>query len=196
MLFASGDLQYSPPIGSAIAEQGDGPIGQRRLRGIGEEALLNAGTTSKARSVYLPLARDVTPDALAVFDFADPSLVTGARETTNVPSQALYLLNSKFVADQAKKLSQRILDAYPGGPNAAVAARLEERVLYAYWIVFNRPPDGVERQAAASFFSKFPNSWANGDKATPGLKDAEAVDAAWTSFCRALFAAGEFRYVN
>lgn len=196
MLFASGDLQYAPPIGSAIAEQGDGPIGQRRLRGIGEEALLNAGTTSKARSVYLPLARDVTPDALAVFDFADPSLVTGARETTNVPSQALYLLNSSFVADQAKKLSQRILDAYPGGPNAAVAARLDERVLYAYWIVFNRPPDGLERQAAANFFSKFPNSWAKGDKSAPGLKDAEAIDAAWTSFCRALFATGEFRYVN
>lgn len=196
MLFASGDLQYSPPIGSAIALQGDGSIGQPRFRSLGDETLLNAGTTSKARSVYLPLARDLTPDALAVFDFADSSLVTGVRETTNVPSQALYLLNSKFVADQANKLAQRILDAYPGGPNAGVAARLDERVLYAYWIVFNRPPDAAEKQAAMSFFTKFPNSWAKGDRPVAGLKDPEAMDAAWTSFCRALFAAGEFRYLN
>lgn len=196
MLFASGDLQYTPAVGSPIALQGDGPIGGPRSRGIGEESLLNAGTTSKARSVYLPLARDMTPDALAVFDFADTSLVTGTRETTNVPSQALYLLNSSFVANQSKKLAGRILAAYPGGANAGVAARFDERVLYAYWIVFNRPPDATEKQAASSFFTKFPNSWAQGDKDVPGLKDAEAMNAAWTSFCRALFAAGEFRYLN
>jgi hypothetical protein len=196
MLFASGQLALDAPIGSAIANQGDGPIGLARFRGISEETLLNSGTSSNVRSVYLPLARDMTPDALAVFDFADSSLVTGTRETTNVPSQALYLLNSRFVAEQAKRLAKRIADAYPGGPNAAAAARLDERVLYAYWIVFNRPPDAMEKQAAANFFTKFPNSWAKGDQAVTGLKDAEAIEAAWTSFCRALFAAGEFRYLN
>jgi hypothetical protein len=196
MLFASADLQYSPPVGSAIALQGDGPIGQRRFRGMSDETLLNAGATSKVRSIYLPLARDLTPDALAVFDFADSSLVTGTRETTNVPSQALYLLNSDFVADQAKKLSKRITDAYPSGANAGTTARLDERLLYAYWLVFNRPPDAAEKQAATNFFVKFPNGWAKGEKAMPGLKDAEAIDAAWTSLCRALFAAGEFRYLN
>jgi Protein of unknown function (DUF1549)/Protein of unknown function (DUF1553)/Planctomycete cytochrome C len=196
MLFASGDLQYTPPVGSAIALQGDGPIGQPRFRGMSDETLLNAGATNKVRSIYLPLARDLTPDALAVFDSADSSLVTGTRETTNVPSQALYLLNSSFAADQAKKLSKRITDAYPNDANAGTAARLDERLRYAYWIVFNRPPDAAEKQAAITFFTKFPNSWAKGDKAIPGLKDAEAIDAAWTSFCRALFAAGEFRYLN
>jgi hypothetical protein len=196
MLFAGGDLQYSPPIGSTIALQGDGPIGRPRLRGMSEETLLNSGAASNVRSVYLPMARDMTPDALAVFDFADSSLVTGSRESTNVPSQALYLLNSSFVAEQAKKLAKRITDAYPGGPNAAVAARFDERVLYAYWIVFNRPPDAAEKQSAMTFFTKFPNSWEKGDKRVAGLKDAQAVEAAWTSFCRALFAAGEFRYLN
>ena len=196
MLFASGDLQYSPPIGSPIALQGDGPIGQPRFRGMSEETLLNSGSTSNVRSVYLPLARDMAPDALAVFDFADSSLVTGTRETTNVPSQALYLLNSRFVAEQAKKLAKRITEAYPGGSNAGTAARLDERLSYAYWIVFNRPPDAIEKQAAGNFFTKFPNSWAKGDKASSGLKDVEAIEAAWTSFCRALFAAGEFRYLN
>jgi hypothetical protein len=196
MLFASGELELTPPVGSAIAMHGNGPIGGPRFLGMNEESLLNAGTNSKARSVYLPIARDVAPDALAVFDFADPSLVTGTREATNVPSQALFMLNSEFVAEQARKLAERITQAYPGGPNAGSAARLEERVLYAYWIVFNRPPDAVEKQAAAAFFMKFPNQWTKDSKAGAGLKEIEAIKAAWTSYCRALFAAAEFRFLS
>jgi hypothetical protein len=197
MLFASGQLELTPPVGTAVAMHGNGPIGGPRFVGMNEESLINAGATSKVRSVYLPVARAVEPDALAVFDFADSSLVTGTREATNVPSQALFLLNSDFVADQARKLADRVTQAYPGGPNAGAAAHLEERVLYAYWIVFNRPPDAVEKQAAAGFFIKFPAQWSKDAKpAAAGPKDGDAAKAAWTSFCRALFAAAEFRYLS
>jgi hypothetical protein len=48
------------------------------------------------------------PDALAVFDFAEPGFVSGSRETTNVPSQALFLLNSPFIATAAQKLGGAI----------------------------------------------------------------------------------------
>jgi hypothetical protein len=51
------------------------------------------------------------PDTLAVFDFAEPSLVSGRRETTNVPSQALFLLNSPFIATAAQKLGERVMAA-------------------------------------------------------------------------------------
>ena len=57
-------------------------------------------------------------------------------------------------------------------------------------------PDAAERQAASAFFSKFPSNWSKGDTSAPALKDAEDVKAAWTSFCRALFASAEFRYLN
>ncbi len=33
---------------------------------------------------------------LAVFDFADPDMVIGKRAVTNVPAQALLMLNSPF----------------------------------------------------------------------------------------------------
>ena len=39
------------------------------------------------RSLYLPIIRDQLPDVLDLFDFAEPSLVTDDRETTNVPVQ-------------------------------------------------------------------------------------------------------------
>jgi hypothetical protein len=203
ILAASGQLEGTAPAGNALANNGEGPIIQRRGlagggRGFGtdEDTLVNSGGATFVRSVYLPIARDVTPDALAVFDFVDSTLVTGTRETTNVPAQALFLLNSSFVAQQSGKFAERVMAAYPGGPNAAAAARLDERLRYAYWLVFNRAPDATERQAAASFFAKFPSNWAKGDSSSSGLKDAEDVKAAWTSFCRALFASAEFRYLN
>jgi hypothetical protein len=194
MLSMSGALELKPPVGSLVARAGDGPIGGPRFRGISQEQIVNAG--GNFRSVYLPVPRDVLPDALAAFDFAENSLVTGARETTNVPSQALYLLNSDFVTAQAQKLADRVLAAFPGGPNAGVAANLDQRVAHAYWLTLARPPDAAERQAAMTFFAKFPSNWSKGDKSAPGIKDAGDVKAAWTSYCRALFGTAEFRYLN
>jgi len=36
----------------------------------------------------------------------------------------------------------------------------------------------------------------HGQDGTAGVRDATAAKAAWTSFCRALFASAEFRYLN
>jgi hypothetical protein len=195
MLTVSGQLDLQPQPGSIIARAGDTPIGgPRRGFGLSEESLIKAN--GNARSVYLPIARDLVPDVLAVFDFSEPSLVTGARESTNVPSQALYLLNSDFATTQAQKLAERLAIAYPGGPNGGVAANLDQRITYAYWLTYGRAPDAVEKKASADFFSRFPSNWKKGDGSSPGLLDAEGMKAAWTSFCRALFASAEFRYLN
>ena len=131
-----------------------------------------------------------------MFDFAENDLVTGARETTNVPSQALYMLNSAFVTEQARRLAERVIAAYPAGPNGGASANLDDRVKWAYWLALGRAPDPVERQAAATFFGKFPANSSKGDTRSTGLRDAGDVKAAWTSFCRALFASAEFRYLN
>ncbi len=195
ILSVSGQLDLNASVGSLIAREGEGPIGgPPRLGGIVEEKII--GAAGNQRSLYLPVARDVLPDALAVFDFPEPSLVTGARETTNVPAQALYMLNSSFVGTQAEKMAERIMAGYPGGPNAGVAMNLDQRLVYAYWLAFSRAPDQAERQAASNFFARFPSNWSKGDKSSAGMRDASDIKAAWTSFCRALFASAEFRYLN
>ena len=207
MLFASGDLYPGVRIGSLIADNGDGPIGGPRPRGNGGGffgGLRPPGTdeddiqqaAGNYRSVYLPIARDVAPDSLSAFDFVDSTLVNGTRDATNVPSQALYLLNSEFVAEQSRLLAERVLKAYPGGPNAGATANIEARTTYAYWLVFNRQPDAAENQAAANFFTKFPSTFAKGGQSVNGVKSGDAITAAWTSFCRSLFSAAEFRYLN
>ncbi|MEQ1860205.1 MAG: DUF1553 domain-containing protein [Chthoniobacteraceae bacterium] len=178
ILAASGQLDLRPPIGSPIAEHGNGPIGQFKQfpgAGVPEDALVEAGARTNARSIYLPIARELLPDALAVFDFAEPGFVNGTRETTNVPSQALYMLNSPSIANAAQKLAERVTATYPG---------IDQRMQLAYWLVFSRGPSEAERQAASSFFAKFPGT------------TTDATTAAWTSFCRVLFASAEFRFLK
>ena len=198
MLSASLQLDLTPPVGSLLAQGGDAPIGGPRFRpgGITEDQLINSGGTTNVRSVYLPIARDVPPDALAVFDFADASLVNGDRDTTNVPAQALFILNGDLSAKAARKLAERVMGAYPAGPNGGVGANLDQRVALSYWITLGRSPTPNEKTAAWNFFQKFPSNWGKGDKSAAGMKDAEDVRAAWTSFCRALFATSDFRYLN
>ena len=193
VLAASGQLDLRAPIGSPIAERGNGPIGQFQQfpgAGVPEDVLVEAGARTNARSVYLPIARELLPDALAVFDFAEPGFVKGSRETTNVPSQALFLLNSPFIATAAQKFGERVIVAHPG------PAGFDQRVQLAYWLAFSRAPSDAERQAASDFFSKFPGAPAAGDIRTASILSPSTETAAWTSFCRVLFASAEFRYVQ
>jgi hypothetical protein len=182
MLAICGQLDLRPPLGSPIAEHGNGPIGQFKQypdAGVPEDVLVEAGNRTTVRSVYLPIARELLPDALAVFDFAEPGFVTGSRETTNVPSQALYMLNSPFIASVAQKFAERVIATYPANANNSDA----QRVQFAYGLVFSRSPSEAEQQATSDFFAKFPTTNAS-------------ATAAWTSFCRALFASAEFRFLN
>ena len=82
------------------------------IRDNGPEAKLIRERTeaSLSRSVYLPLLRGIVPPTLEAFDPVDQTLVSGQREATTVPSQALFLLNSAFVRKQALALAERLLD--------------------------------------------------------------------------------------
>jgi hypothetical protein len=198
-LAISGQLDLRPPLGSPIAERGNGPVGQFKQfpgAGVPEDVLVEAGARTAVRSVYLPIARDMLPEALAVFDFAEPGFVSGSRETTNVPSQALFLLNSPFIATAAEKMGQRVMSAYPAAPNGGGAANLDQRVQFAYWLVFCRAPSDAERKAALDFFAKFPSASPAGDVRAVSTASPDAANAAWTSFCRVLFASAEFRFLN
>ncbi|QEL19174.1 PSD1 and planctomycete cytochrome C domain-containing protein [Limnoglobus roseus] len=170
MLTASDQLDPKPPVGSAVAVAGEGPIGSTGgfIR-INEDTFQNA--TANYRSVYLPVVRDLLPDALAVFDHPDSSHVCGAREVTNVPAQALYLLNNEFVAAQARKFADRLL--------AMPSATTNQRIERAYVVAFGRRPTKNEATAAATYLTR----------------NRETKDA-WGKFCLALFATAEFRYLD
>ncbi|MEQ2006343.1 MAG: DUF1549 domain-containing protein [Limisphaerales bacterium] len=184
MLHAAGRLDLKAPVASVVLTMGDQPIDGPNRPGM-SDAMLNTDNTH--RSVYLPIVRDREPEVLDLFDFPDASLVTGKRESTSVPAQALFLLNSPFVAEQADALANRLLRWQSGGVSADETAQLKERVDVAYWLTLTRPPSANELKAAQDFFAKF----TGGKPASPALQAA-----AWTSYCRALFASAEFRQLN
>ncbi len=156
MLFVGGQLAAEPPVGSAVARTGEGLALFVRVAG------LDASDTH--RSVYLPVVRDQVLESLALFDFADPSLVTGERATTTVPAQALYLMNSPFVIRQAEALAER-LRAIEGG-----RCRQVER---AYRLAFARPPTDEERDRALAFLATSPHARRGPTRrARPGRRSA------------------------
>ena len=65
------------------------------------------------RSVYVPVFRNRLHELLAIFDFPDPNLSVGRRNTSTLSTQALYLMNNPFVIEQAQHTAERLLEKYP-----------------------------------------------------------------------------------
>ena len=143
MLVAAGDLDVNRPEGSLI-----GRLGDRNAALLGfAKGVPSDLDGSRHRSVYLPVVRDRLPDVLELFDFAETSLVTGHRETTNVPTQALYLMNSDFVTARAESLAKLVADR----ERDAAVRTVFERCL-------SRQPDADELELARSFFEQLDQS--------------------------------------
>jgi Protein of unknown function (DUF1553) len=176
ILLASGKLDLTPPEGSAVTELGDGEYG----RG-GSAQDLAAGDNH--RSVYLPILRNAVPEALQLFDFAEPSMLVGQRQITNVPTQALYLMNSDFVTENSDALAARLLGD----------AKLDDagRVDMTFQLVLTRPASDTEIERALAFIQRASDAM----KAAKPNDDKLAIHA-WSGFCQALFGSAEFRYID
>ena len=61
------------------------------------------------RSIYTKITRMEGAKFLETFDAPTPMVTRGARDVTNVPAQALTLLNDPFVILQAEALARRVL---------------------------------------------------------------------------------------
>jgi hypothetical protein len=179
MLAASGTIDLKPLHGSVVANVGDGYIG----RGLRPESFTDV--KANYRSVYLPVVRDFVPEAMDIFDFAEPSLVVATRDVTNVPGQALYLLNNDFVREQATAMAKRVMET----PNLTAP----QRIALAYQMALSRPPTETERARAEAYLAEAASDL------QPGGQRADTNEGAvksWSTFCQALFACAEFRYLK
>ncbi|MDG2222862.1 MAG: DUF1553 domain-containing protein [Rubripirellula sp.] len=172
MLAVSGQLDLQRPTGSTVTALGD-----QLVRGIPTSKIQ---PPSNHRSVYLPIVRDYVPELFDLFDFPSPSLVSGGRSVTNVPSQALYLRNSVFVTEQAKHAAQRLLAS-----NEAVND--EQRIDLAMRWALCRATTVAEREAALRMIQQI-------EQADPKGQGSSEIDA-WTAWFHTLFTTAEFRYL-
>ncbi|SIN76472.1 EF hand [Singulisphaera sp. GP187] len=174
MLAISGELKLEPPQGSPVARAGEGNTAPLQRFGGNYDLRLTC------RSVYLPVIRNHFLESLALFDFADPSLVIAQRATTTVPAQGLYLLNSPFVIRQAEALADGLLRDVPNDG---------DRIAEAYLRTIGRPPTAQEQRAARAFLEG-----ESGDGSPRRPAGSEPGRAGWAAFCQALFASAEFLY--
>jgi hypothetical protein len=122
------------------------------------------------RSVYLNVRRNFLSPLLLAFDFPAPASCIGRRNVSNVPAQALTLLNDPFVLDQARRWADRALarDASPTG-------RLDN----LYRDAFGRLPTARERAESLAFLEK------------QGMSNPQS----WADLCHVLFNAKEFLFI-
>ncbi len=142
-----------------------------------------ANYNAPRRGIYLPIIRNALYDMFQAFDYGDPSMVNTRRSTTTVAPQALFVMNSPFVIEQARSFSQNLRVAVPQSD--------ADRIKAAYLRAYGRPPSPAEIKKAlgyiAAYASRLPA--ANTDPAARS-------ELAWASFCQLLLASNEFIYVN
>ena len=134
-------------------------------------------TTVSRRMVYIPLRRSNLPTLLNLFDFGDATIPLDKRPLTNVAPQALFMMNSEFVADRARNVAQSLLD----DAELSDSARIER----AYLRTLNRRPDAEETDTGLTYMAGLKTRFAS-------ITDLQA----WQSLCRILIASNEFVYVD
>lgn len=135
------------------------------------------------RSTYLPVIRSSLYNVFQIFDFADPSTLNGHREQTTVAPQALFMLNSKLVADASRLLADSLLAEKALGDSG--------RIEKLYRAAYGRLPTVTERVAAGTYLERFAARLAE-----RGAKPEDNRLKAWQSFVRTVLAANEFIYVE
>lgn len=129
---------------------------------------------TKPRALYTKLDRNKIPEMWDIFDFPNPNLVSGVRNTSTVPTQALFLMNDPFVIKEAETAAKKILQ------NKDLTA--EERLNLAYKITLGREPEQQEKSLALNYIEQHNN----------GDDDPEA----WAGIMHSLYASIDFRYLN
>ena len=114
-------------------------VAGRLERGVGGPPFeLAAVPSSPRRSLYAYVSREEPSALMRAFDFSNPEEHTPQRQLTTVPQQALFLMNSPFLAEQARAVAA----ACDGSPEAVDC--IHRRVL-------GRLPDDSSRKEAREF---------------------------------------------
>lgn len=99
------------------------------------------------RSIYVPVVRSALYEVFQAFDFADPSVLSGQRDTTTVAPQALFMMNGRIAAEASRGLAERLL-AIPDIDDAT-------RVTQLYEQTYARPVRLEETRRATEFLAQY-----------------------------------------
>jgi len=132
---------------------------------------------SPRRTVYGFIDRQNLPGLFRTFDFASPDASTQQRHMTTVPQQALFLMNSPFVVEQAK--------AFVNRADVMALAKDEARIDRLHRLAYGRPADSEEIAFGMKFL-----------KAVTATPDKGGKLSAWEQYGQVLLLANAFAFVD
>jgi hypothetical protein len=132
------------------------------------------------RSIYVAVRRNFLSPMMQAFDAPIPLGTVGRRNVSNVPAQALIVMNDPFVAEQAKAWAGKLLS----DSDASAEARIRRMYLQA----FSREPTSEELSAALSFLEH--------QARENNLTEPGNDERVWADLAHVLFNVKEFVLVN
>ena len=124
------------------------------------------------RTVYARVSRKKLNDMLMQFDYPDPNVHAAKRSATTTAMQKLFVMNNRFMIEQAKRLAKRVT-----GDSLDASA---EQVQSIYDILYNRKPSAAELDLALRFLQL----------------PAKSRLTRWEQYSHALLAANEMSYID
>jgi len=151
------------------------------MRGRGRPAKSGPLNGDGRRSIYISIRRNFLAPMMLAFDAPQPARPIGRRTISNVPAQALILMNDPFVIEQAGHYARRLLKQ---------DLSLEQRIERLYQETFSRFPREAESIVARQFLSTQAKEY--------GLDEAAGnIDQqVWTDLCHAMFNVKEFIFIQ
>jgi hypothetical protein len=137
---------------------------------------------SLRRAIYLPVIRNNLYDLFQQFDYPDPAVSTGQRNSTIVSPQALLLMNSPLASQAAAGLASRL---------QRQEGNLEARVRRAVALAYGRAARSDDLQNARNFLAAADASLASQVEA-PAKRERQA----WELLCQAWMMTNEFLYLR
>ncbi len=131
------------------------------------------------RSIYISVRRNFLDPMFQAFDFPLPHTTVGRRSVSNVPAQALTLMNSPLVHELSGRWARRMLDE-------TAESDTDNRITWLYTSAFSRPPTETELAIGREFVMQ---------RAAETGTTTEHADT-WTEYCHVLLNTKEFIFVR
>jgi hypothetical protein len=129
------------------------------------------------RSVFIFVKRSLLVPFFELMDLPDTTTSCEQRNVSTIPTQALTLLNSEFMNEQARILAERL--------KREAGDSLESQITLAYRLTLSRPPQAEELAQGMKFVEQRLASTETSER-----------DGALAAFCLVLYNLNEFFYID
>ena len=133
------------------------------------------------RAIYLPINRASLYEMFSTFDYVETANHIEQRPTTTVPHQALFLLNSPMVHQQAAAIAKKLISKFETD---------ESRIRALFRMFYARQPTEAEMMRSLHFVETAASQ-------LEAVSDpSERSVQTWGALCRSMIAANEFVYID